>query len=420
MSNKKRLEVTTEGEDVTKEKTPLDKCEEGNGEAGEGLLSCNLQSGDTSEALKTINDKIKGEGYSTCEEERLSSKGGGSTLTCMICGKQSTEAVSCEKCSCGCYCSSECKDKHENHSTYCSIICDLEKHETEKRMAAEIFSVDAEKLPYKMKLNLIRLVGERPVVNIFLDNKRVNGLWDTGAMVSVINEQFLGESFPEVEVRSIEEFIGNREFNVTVANQGSLNIKGIAVLKFGVSEEQVLFEVPFLVTGDQLANTIIGYNTIEYLASNFQDQLNLMDALPKVIESLSQENVESMVNLLQKSSEIREISREAKLSKSTVVYPGSVEKVRCKIKDLEVNNIHNKVILFEALEELCVESELVVFDSPHVLKNRKKYIDVCVYNPTAENIVISKGTVLGQVSDIAAAYTLPVLPSKSAEINEIE
>ena len=85
---------------MTKDETPLDECEKGDGESGEGLLSCNLQSGDTSEALKTINDKIKGEGYSTCEEERLSSKGGGSTLTCMICGKQSTEAVSCEKCSC--------------------------------------------------------------------------------------------------------------------------------------------------------------------------------------------------------------------------------------------------------------------------------------------------------------------------------
>ena len=71
---------------MTKEKTPLDKCEEGNGESGEGLLSCNLQSGDTSDVLRTISDKIKGEGYSTREEERLSSEGGGSTLTCMICG----------------------------------------------------------------------------------------------------------------------------------------------------------------------------------------------------------------------------------------------------------------------------------------------------------------------------------------------
>ena len=340
--------------------------------------------------------------------------------TCMICSKPCTEALSCEKCSCGCYCSAECKDKHENHTKYCPIICSLEKHETDKRIATEIFSIDSEKLPYKMKLKLIRLVGQRPVVNIFLDNKGVNGLWDTGAMVSVINNDFLGENFPDVVVRSIEEFVGKKNFNVTVANQGALNIKGIAILKFGVSEDGELFEIPFLVTGDRLANTIIGYNTIEYLATNFRDQLDLLKELPKVIDSLSDENAENIVNLLQKGSEIRELNKEAKLAKTAVIYPGCVDKVRCKVKDLELNSIHNKVILFQSLEELCVENELVVFDSPHVLKNRKKYVDVCVYNPTNEKIVIDKGTVLGQVSDIAAAYTLPVMPAKSIEISEIE
>ena len=72
----------------------------------------------------------------------------------------------------------------------------MEKMETEKRIAGEIFSVDSEKLPYKMKKKLIRLVGERPVVNIFLDNMGLNGLWDTGAMVSVMSSQFLKDNFP--------------------------------------------------------------------------------------------------------------------------------------------------------------------------------------------------------------------------------
>ena len=67
-----------------------------------------------------------------------------------------------------------------------------------------------------------------------------------------------------------------------------------------------------------------------------------------------------------------------------------------------------------------MDNELVIFDSPHVWKNRKKHIDVCVYNPTNEKIVIDKGTILGQVSDIAAAYTLPIIPGKSVEVGEIE
>ncbi len=78
-------------------------------------------------------------------------------------------------------------------------------------MLRRIFSVDSEKLPCKMKMKLIRLVGRRPVVNIFFEKKGVNGLWDTGTMVTVINDLFLGENFPDVEIWSIEEFVGKKE-----------------------------------------------------------------------------------------------------------------------------------------------------------------------------------------------------------------
>ena len=69
---------------------------------------------------------------------------------CMVCKVVSPNLMSCEKCSCGCYCSVECMSRHENHTTYCPVICSVEKHETEKRIATEIFSMDAEKLPYRM------------------------------------------------------------------------------------------------------------------------------------------------------------------------------------------------------------------------------------------------------------------------------
>ena len=201
------------------------------------------------------------------------------------------------------------------------------------------------------------------MVNIFLNKNNIKGLWDTGAMVSVINELFLAENFPGVDIIPIEDFVGKQDFNVTVANQGALNIRGVAILQFGVAEDEVLFEIPFLVTGDRLANTIIGYNTIEHLATNFREQLDMSKTLPQVIVPLSDENGESMVNLLQAGSEIKELSKEAKLAKPSVVYPGCVESLRCKIQGLDISSVHDKIILFQSLEELCVDSELVVFDS---------------------------------------------------------
>ena len=88
-----------------------------------------------------------------------------------------------------------------------------------------------------------------------------------------------------------------------------------------------MFEIPFLVTGDKLANTIIGYNTIEYLATNFREHLDLIKTLPNVIVPLSEANAECMVSLLQQGSEIREINAEVKLVKNAVVHPGCAETI---------------------------------------------------------------------------------------------
>ena len=344
-----------------------------------------------------------------------------SNSDCMVCEISSVKLFSCEKCGCGSYCSSECMTRHVNHSKICPHICSLEKFETEKRISKEIFTNDSEKLPYKMKLKLIRLVGERPVVSIFLENMCVNGLWDTGAMVSVINDKFLNEHFPMVKIRPVEEIIGTHDINVSVANQGALNVKGIAILDFGVDKEQRLFQIPFLVTSDEIANTIIGYNTIEHLVVNFGDKIDLSASLMKVIRSLSISNAENMVNLVQMGGKINQLSGEVNLNTTVNINPGCIERVRCRINNLDVNNIFNKVILFTPFEENCVDNDLVVFETIEVNNHRKKFINVCVHNPTSKNILIKQGTPLGIVSDIAAAFTLPTFQRSvnNLDVNEI-
>ena len=115
---------------------------------------------------------------------------------------------------------------------YCSVICSLEEVENQKRMKQEIHVSDSEKLPFMMKRNLVRLVGERPLVNIFLNGVNVQGLWDTGAMISLMNEDYVHENFPNSEIHSISEFTGSETFVLTAANQSSLNVSGIVVLSF--------------------------------------------------------------------------------------------------------------------------------------------------------------------------------------------
>ena len=327
--------------------------------------------------------------------------------------------MSCTTCRCGTYCSTNCMELDGVHAMWCPWICRLEAHETEKRMRQEINMVDAEKLPYKMKLKLVKLVGDKPMVNIHLDGKKVKALWDTGAMISMMSRDFLNETFPDAVVHSISEFTEQQGLTVTAANNSKISIDGVAILDFGV-EAEGLFQVPFLITPQELSNPIIGYNTIEHLVTNYQNTFNLSESLCNLVECLSSTaNAEAMVNLIEEGSEIRELSSEAKLEKNQVIHPGCCEKVRCRIKDLQFSNGGDKLVVFSPFEEMCVEGDLVAFDSAAILKARKKFVDVMVYNPTSQKMYLQKGKVLGQVSNAAAAYTLPIL-QKSVSVGEVK
>ena len=338
---------------------------------------------------------------------------------CMICCKEMTESVSCPKCGCGSYCSKECMELDGIHAMWCPWICKLEAYETQKRMKTEINLVNSEKLPYKMKRQLVKLVGERPLVNIYLGGKKVIGLWDTGAMISLMNDKFLEENFPDVEIHPIADFTG-KDLTLTAANKSVIDITGVVILDFGVEEGEKLFRIPFLVTSQQISSPIIGYNTIEHLVKNFRNEINLPESLCCLVDCLSSsEKAEAMVNLIEKGSEIEELNSEARLEKNQVIYPGCCEKVRCRIKELKFCNGGDKLVVFSPFEEMCVEGDLVAFESVEVHKTRKKFVEVMVYNPTKQNMYLQKGRVLGQVSNAAAAYTLPIL-EKDLTVGEVQ
>ena len=90
-----------------------------------------------------------------------------------------------------------------------------------------------------------------------------------------------------------------------------------------------------------------------------KDKVDLSSSLVKVVRSLTNENVESMVNLINAGGRISEISREAKVDKMQKVQSGTISKIRCKVKDFDFSNNFDKPVMFSPLEEMCVENELV-------------------------------------------------------------
>ena len=150
-------------------------------------------------------------------------------------------------------------EEHKDHTYYCPLICGVQEIENTKQLSQGINIVDSEKLPRKLKRKLVNLVGEKPVVKVFLDDVQIEGLWDTGAMVSILSREFLRENFPEAEICPVADFMKNEVLKISAANQTELAIDGVVVLDFGVEKGNPLFQVPFLVTSDKLAQPFIGY-----------------------------------------------------------------------------------------------------------------------------------------------------------------
>ena len=117
---------------------------------------------------------------------------------------------------------------------------DLENLEREK-VKQQFNKADTKcKLPYKINREIIRLVGERPLVTVHLDKVAVNCLWDTGSMVSVMNDEFLAENFPGKKVHSVDEFLENETLCVSAANNTEVPIEGVTLFDFAIDSD-ILF-----------------------------------------------------------------------------------------------------------------------------------------------------------------------------------
>ena len=233
-------------------------------------------------------------------------------------------------------------------------------------------------------------------MNVCLNGKMIECLWDTGSMISLINKEILDKQFPGVEIHSIEDFLENQSLTLTAANNSEVKVDGVVVLTFGVEESSEpssasLFQVPFLVTSENVSKPIIGYNIIEHFVTRCKSDFDVPNSLVKIIKNLTLEKAESMVNVIESGEEISEISSEVILQKTEKVEPGCMRKLRCKVKKPKYSSCANKLILFSPYEELCLENDLVIFEVPEILKMGKKVMQIYVYNPTTAESLLLRG-----------------------------
>lgn len=112
----------------------------------------------------------------------------------------------------------------------CSAIKQLELKEIDKK--SQVQTIFQSHLTPKEHAKVAKLVGRRCNLNILLNGKQVNALWDTGAQVSIVSNKWLKRNFPLVKVRNVSEILGEgQDLNIAAANGTDIPFVGFCGVK---------------------------------------------------------------------------------------------------------------------------------------------------------------------------------------------
>ena len=204
------------------------------------------------------------------------------------------------------------------------------------------------------KKKFVKLIGEKPIINIELNRQHCQGLWDTGSMVSLVSQKWLNRHHPNIVIKSINQFIGDHsQININAANGSSLNYVGVAELEF--SSNSITFVIPFIVTQCHLDLPIIGYNVIEQLVISSPSTVTISKMLPNI----NKKRINAFVELVEANVDKEEKISRVKVKKVTKVPANTLMKVKCKAK-LDPNMFgldllfqpdwHEKLMILESVD----------------------------------------------------------------------
>ena len=153
-------------------------------------------------------------------------------LTCCVCAKTDNIRV-CGGCKETMYCSRKCQKSHrEYHATYCAAITDLKKLELDKIYGKK--KVQQNMGDWKLRKKIMKLVGEKPMLDCFLAKKECQMLWDTGSQISMVDRGWVRKYFPEEIIYPSSLFV-DEELHVQAANATTINYDGVILLDFSLS-----------------------------------------------------------------------------------------------------------------------------------------------------------------------------------------
>ena len=99
-----------------------------------------------------------------------------------------------------------------------------------------------------------------------LNGVKTAALWDKGAQVSVVSNDWICENLPNAKIQGVEKLLDVNNLELKAANGGTaLPYSGWSEIDFSLigTNHDYGLKVPFLVCKDVSDQPVIGYNVIE-------------------------------------------------------------------------------------------------------------------------------------------------------------
>ena len=220
---------------------------------------------------------------------------------------------------------------------------------------------------------------------------------DTGAQVSLVEDEWVKSRFPGKRVRALSELL-EQELVVTSASGNSLGVKGWIEVELTAGDMKEPLKVPFIVTTTELDRPILGFNVITHVlrtTSNVSSLFQMKD--PKKLQSL--------VQLLSHGEGGGEIGMARTGKGNVVIEPGGCKTLKCFVRSGvarggEIANFSPAGFL-ERVEGVEIPESFVKLSQGSVCS-----ISVPVKNRSSRPLYIRKGTHVGNLISVRSVVTL--------------
>ena len=230
-----------------------------------------------------------------------------------------------------------------------------------------------------------------------MNDKNFEGLWNTSS-ISLVNLDRPKTEFNDIQIDSIEKFVGDKSLNLTLRTPNNTEMKIIRIVTFDFSMPnlQNKFTVSFIVTSNVIANSIIGFNVTEHLVK--ESSSDSFNPISNIFPNMQENKTKLITNLIQENSKIS-----VKSAENIKITTISFSFVKCKYK----SNVTGKKIpvIFQPKFDLSLEltlTENLVTLNP----SKSRLIKIPDFNLLAKDIFIRSSWLIENLERVATAVSL--------------